>query len=147
MCCQKNRNILRGLKVYFFCHLLSVFCFFAFISCDKQEMIINSWNLQTVLKNGQPLNDSLQFNLIPRYTHYNFYYANSLNVSTFASGQLTSSSNGFYEFTNSSTIRMRFTLLYQRYEITAKIKKLTRNELNLEYEDNGNTYFLKLFAR
>jgi len=110
-------------------------------------MIINSWHLQTVLKNDEPYNDSLLFNLIPKYTYYSFYYANSLNVSTFVNGQYTSSATGFYQFTNNSTIKMTFTLLYQRYEITAKIKKLTRKELNLEYEEDGDIYFLKLFGR
>ena len=145
MCCQKNRNILWRLTPF----LLVPFSllFFTFTSCDKPERIINSWRLQTVLKNDEPFNDSLQFNLIPKYTYYNFYYANSLTVSTFANGQSTSSANGFYEFTSNSTIKMTFTLLYQRYEISAKIKKLNRRELNLEYEEDGDTYFLTLFAR
>jgi hypothetical protein len=129
-----------------FCFLLSAFCLFAFTSCDKEEKLYNYWNLQSVLMNGEPLNDSLQFNLIPYFTYYTFSYASSLEVSTFALGKFMSSSDGFYYFDSKSTIKMRFTLLYTRYDITAKIKKLTRKELNLEYEDNGNTYFLKLYT-
>jgi len=116
------------------------------MSCDKQEMLYNSWNLQKVTMNGEPLNDSLQFNLIPYSTHYTFYYANSLTVRTFALGQITTSSNGYYQLGNNSTLDMHFTILNRTYDINAKIKKLTKRELNLEYEDNGDNYFLKLFA-
>jgi len=157
MCSQKNRNILRRLinrkpqtanrrYSFAFCLLFSAFCLFAFASCDREEKLYNSWNLQTVLMNGEPLNDSLQLNVIPYYTYYTFFYANSLHVQTYSHEQFISSSDGFYQFVNSSTIKMRFTLLYKRYDIEAKIKKLTKKELNLEYEDNGNTYFLKLFT-
>jgi len=135
MCCKKNRNILWGLII-----------FLAFTGCDKEEMLINSWNLQTVLMNNEPLNDSTRFNIIPKYTYYSFYYANSLTVSTLVNGKYTSSSNGSYRFADRSTLTMHFTLLYRTYDVTAEIKKLTRKELHLEYEDNGNTYFLKLYA-
>ena len=156
---QKNWNILRKLEfknlrfknLKKLTNLLLLFPFsfllFTLTSCDRQERIINSWHLQTVLKNNELYNDSSQFNLIPKYTYYDFYYANTLTVRTFVNGQFTSSYNGLYKFTSNSTIEMTFTIFYQRYEITAKIKKLTRNELNIEYEEDGNTYFLKLFAR
>jgi len=109
-------------------------------------MIIGSWNLQAVLVNGEACTDSTQFHLQTKYTYYNFFYMNSLDVRTFANGQPTASSNGFYKFVNNSTLEMRFTLLYQQNEVKAKIKKLTRKELNLEYEDNGDTYLLKLYT-
>jgi lysine/ornithine N-monooxygenase len=109
-------------------------------------MIIKPWNLQTVLMNGEPFSDSLQFHLTPKYTYYFFSYSNSLNVATIVHGGYTESSDGFYEFVDKSTIRMRFTLLYNRHHITAKIKKLTRTELHLEYEEGGGTYYLKLYS-
>jgi hypothetical protein len=58
--------------------------------------------------------------------------------------QITTSSDGFYKIEGSSKLEMRFTILNKRCNIIAKIKKLTKKELNLEYEDKGNTYFLKL---
>ena len=122
------------------------FCLFTFSSCDREEMIMKRWRLQTVLMNDEPLNDSLQFNVIPKYTYYNFFVEHSLVVSTYALGQYTASANGFYKFENRSTLEMRFALLYEQYDIKATIKKLTSRELNLEYENNGNTYFLILFA-
>jgi hypothetical protein len=121
------------------------FFLLTFSSCDKEEMILKSWKLQTVLMNDEPLNDSLQFNLLTTYTYYTFFYANSLTVRTYALGQHTTSADGFYRI-NKSTLEMRFSLLYNRYNISAKIKKLTRRELNLEYTDNGDTYFLKFYA-
>jgi len=115
-------------------------------SCDKEEIIIGSWNLQTVLKNGEVNTDSTQFHLLTMYTYYHFFYFNSVDISTLANGQWTGSADGFYKFINNSTLEMRFTILYQQYAIIAKIKKLTRKELNLEYEDNENTYLLKLYT-
>jgi hypothetical protein len=95
--------------------------------------------------NEEPFNDSLQFNLTPEFTYYTFNYANSLTVKTYALDQYTLSSNGYYRLVNKSTLEMRFSLLYRHYNINAKIKKLTQRELNLEYEDNENTYFLTLY--
>jgi len=69
-----------------------------------------------------------------------------MTVSTYVLGLDISSPDGYYRFLNKSEIEMKFTLLYKRYEINASIKKLTKRELNLEYEDKGNTYFLQLFA-
>jgi len=113
---------------------------------DREERLYGRWNLQTVLMNDEPLNDSMQFNVIPKWTNYKFFYMNSLDVSTVALGQPVSSPDGYYYFSNKSTLEMQYTLLYKRYDISAKIKKLTTNELNLEYTDNGNTYFLQLFS-
>jgi hypothetical protein len=107
---------------------------------------MKSWRLQTVLMNDEPLNDSLQFNVIPKYTYYQFFVENTLSVITYAQEEHIASSSGFYRFENRSTLEMRFSLLYKRYHMKATIKKLTSRELNLEYEDNGNTYFLILFS-
>jgi len=176
MCCQKNWNLFRRLKILLLrvplrnhpvrfastppihwrgispVSLLSallLFCFFTFTSCDKEELIVNSWNLRTVLKNGEPYTDTMQFHLIPKKTNYSFYYSQtgSLFVKTYALNQLATSADGIYYFKDKSTIWMRFTLLYKRCEIEAKIKKLNGRELNLEYKDKeGDTYFMKLYA-
>ena len=148
---QKNRNILRRLikrdfAPYAFCFLLSAFCLFSLSSCDREELLYNTWNLQSVNMNGKPFSDSLQYNLLPTYTYYIFFYANSLTVRTYAMEQITTSSDGFYNLESKSKLEMKFTILNKRYTINAKIKKLTKKELNLEYEDKGNTYFLKLYA-
>ena len=116
-------------------------------SCGKEEMLLGSWNLQTVLMNNEPLNDSLQFNVIPKYTYYTFSFANVLTVQTFALNGNITAPDGFYRLKDKSTLYMRFTLLHKHYDIDAKIKKLNRRELYLEYEYNSNTYFLKLYSR
>jgi len=156
MCSKKNRNIIRRLKKTFTipnrllkmtiivsCFLFSSFC----LSCDKEEMLMNSWTLQSVKVNGNPI-DSLQmkYHLLPKYTYYYFFLENSLNIETLVNGQYTASADGKYKFVNSSTLEMKFTLYDKKSEITSKIKKLTKRELNLEYEENGNKYFLKLYA-
>ena len=168
MCSQKNRNLLRRLKSFkslkslllreplgnkgfysvIFSFLLSAFCLLAFSSCDKEEMLMNKqWQLQSVSVNGEPLNDSLRYNIIPFHTYYNFFYANVLEVSAFIFelGEWRVSSDGFYLF-NNSMIKMSFSILHEEYEMTATIKKLTGRELRLEYVDNGNTYLLKLYS-
>ena len=157
MCRQKNRNILRRLKNKKFvpsclrAFMLSPFLLFSLLlfslsSCDKEEKLYNSWQLQSVKINGESRTDSLQYNLILNYTYYTFFYQNSLTVLTYAMGQITTSSDGYYELAGNSRVKMHFTILNKRYDIDAKIKKLTRKELNLEYEDKGNTYFLKLYT-
>jgi len=154
---QKNRNILRRLEdkkfvpsclraFSFSPFLLFSLLLFSLSSCDKQEMLYNTWQLQSVKVNGQPYTDSVQYNLIPNYTYYYFFYENSLMVRTYAMGQITTSADGFYKLDSKSKLEMRFTILNKRYNINAKIKKLTKKELNLEYEDKGNTYFLKLYT-
>ena len=126
--------------------LLIVFVSFTLSSCDKEERLYGSWRLQTVFMNGDTLNDSLQFNVLPRYTFYTFSFSNNLLVQTYALGIPVSSPDGFYKFENNSTIEMNYTLLYKQYNIKAKIKKLTKRELDLEYDDNGNHYSLVLYA-
>jgi hypothetical protein len=115
--------------------------------CDKEEIIKNRWNLQSVSMNGSPIDSSqMQYHLLPKYTDYVFFMENSLNVETYANGQFTASADGIYKFVNKSTLEMNFTILNKRSSITAKIKKLTKREMNLEYEESGNTYFLMLYA-
>ena len=124
-----------------------IFLLITVSSCYKEEKLYGNWNLQTVLMNGEPLNDSLQFNVIPTYTYYNFSLLNILIVQTYALGEAITAPDGYYHFINNSTINMKYTLLYQKYDIDAKIKKLNGRELHLEYEDKGNIYFLKLYSR
>jgi len=120
---------------------LLLFFLFTLTSCDKEEKLYNTWNLQSVSKNGEPFSDSTQLHLIPNHTYYTFHLANLFEV--YASG--IKSHQGFYLLENSS-LKIRFTLEYRRIEIEAKIKKLTRKELNFEYKDKEDTYFLKLYG-
>ena len=147
MCSKKNWNLLRGLK-HASCFLLFALGFLSFMSCDKQEMLQNRWNLESVSVNGSPIDSAhMKFHLLPKYTYYIFFLENSLNIATLANGQYTESADGYYKFADRSTLEMRFKILGQpKQDIKAKIKKLTNKELNLEYTDNGDTYFLKLYT-
>ena len=140
MRCKKNWNILWRLEI-----LLLVFVFFG---CgDNEEKLYGSWRLQSVKMNGEALDDTLQYNVIPKYTFYTFFYANALIVQTYAMEQDIITSDGSYAFKNNSTIYMRFTLFDKLYDISdAKIKKLTRRELNLEYTYRDNDYFLIFYS-
>jgi len=117
------------------------------VGCDKEDKLYGTWHLQVVKMNGAPLNDSLQFNVIPFNTYYTFFYANVLNIKTYSLGKTIESPTGKYYLKKNSTLDMQYSLLYETYNITAKIKKLNRNELILEYEDKGNNYYLKLYSR
>jgi len=112
-------------------------------------MIVNKrWHLNSVLMNGEPYNDSTQFNIIPKYTYYYFSYLNVLEVSTLVDEQPVISANGKYFFKDRSTLELEFTLKYQKYKIdSVNIVKLNNKEMNLEYDFKGNTYFLKFFSR
>ena len=132
-------------KVFFLLFPFS-FLLFCFTNCDKEETLMNRWNLQYVSVNGSSLTDSSQYHLLTRYTDYVFFIENRLTVDTYAYGQYTSSADGYYKLSNKSTLEMRFRIFDQINNITAKIKKLNRKELHLEYTDNGNTYFLKLYT-
>jgi len=170
---QKNRNILRrlthqifqmvnripllrvplknkGLRYKVFL-LLSPFSFllFCFSSCDPEEMIVNkTWHLDSTLVNGELYTDSTQFNIIPKYTYYFFGHGNVLEIKTIVDEQQVTSPNGKYFFKDRSTLKLEFTLKYQKYKIdSVNIVKLTNKEMNLEYNYKGNTYFLKFFPR
>jgi hypothetical protein len=151
MCRQKNWNIFRRLNKtpWLLACLFAGLLFLAniFSGCgDKEERLYGRWRLQTTFMNGDTLKDSLQYNIIPERTVYDFFYENILTVSTFINGVPISSADGFYTFKDNSTINMRYTIRYQLYDITAKIKKLTRRELNLEYTDKGNKYLLIFYT-
>jgi len=172
MDCKKNRNILRrlihqiritvnrilllrepfenkGLRNIFLLFCSSAFLLFCFTSCDPEEMIVNkSWHLDSALMNGELYTDSTQFNIIPKYTNYFFSHGNALEIRTIVDGQQVTSPNGKYFFKNRSTLKMEFTLKYQKYKIdSVNIVKLTNKEMNLEYDYKGNTYFLRFFPR
>jgi len=108
---------------------------------------MNRWNLQSVTVNGEPIDSlTMQYHLLPKYTDYVFFYEESLSVDTYANGQFTSSADGAYRFINKSTLEMKFTILNKKNDISAKIKKMTKREMNLQYEKDGNIYFLKLYT-
>jgi hypothetical protein len=108
---------------------------------------MNRWNLQSVKVNGSPIDSAqMKYHLLPKYTDYVFFVEPNFVVDTYINGQYTSTADGYYKFVSSSTLEMKFTLYNKKSEIKAKIKKLTRRELNLEYKENGVTYFLKLYA-
>jgi hypothetical protein len=132
--------------------------------CDKEDLILGSWNLQHVFINGEEIkepeepeeseepeksNKPEEFNLILNKTYYHFHVGNSLNVTTITNnGEPLSSLDGYYIFTNKvkSKIEMKFALKYKRYHIFAIIKKLTRKEMHMEYEQNGDHYLLKFYT-
>ena len=108
---------------------------------------MNRWTLQSVTINSTPIDSTqIQYHLLTKYTDYVFFMENSLCIDTYVNGQFTSSADGAYKFVNKSTLEMKFTILNKRKEITAKIKKLTKREMNLQYEEGKDTYFLKLYA-
>jgi len=95
--------------------------------------------------NGEPLNDTSQYNVIPKYTTYTFFLQHSFAIRTYALGQTLTSTEGSYRL-KGKNINIKYTILYKRYNIEATITKLSRRELNLEYVDKENTYFLKLYT-
>jgi len=118
------------------------------MSCDKSDILLGVWNLQGVSINDKEVIDSDEYHLKLFVTNYYIYYYNSLNIRTVVDGQTWETPNGFYNYNHiNKTLQMKFTLMDQRSEINAKIKKLSKNEMRLEYEKDGNIYLLKLFSR
>ena len=130
----------------FYLFVLLPFFLFTFSSCDKEERLYGRWRLQEAYMNGDTLNDSTQYNVISKKTTYTFFYYNILTVSTDALETSISSTDGHYSFINKSTINLRYSIMYNVYNIDAKINKLSRNELNLEYDDKGNHYLLIFYT-
>ena len=119
------------------------------MSCDKSEVLRGTWNLQSVFINDKEVTDSDEYHLILYYTYYIYFYdEKTLDIKTVVDGQQWGAPNGFYSYNyRNKTLQMNFTLMDQRSEINAKIKKLSRNEMRLEYEKDGNIYLLTLFSR
>jgi hypothetical protein len=143
---KKNWHIFWRLKIIYIILLISCFSgLFISGSCDKEELLYGRWYLQSSLVNGEPLTDSTQYNILPKYTYYTFFYEQTLTITTYALRIVQNSTEGFYSIKN-STLTMKYTLPPKRYEITAKIKMLTKRELKIEYDYNGNTYLLDFFS-
>jgi len=160
MCCKKNWNLIRRLThrspQTAHCKPLTAFCLLLFAcclsSCDKEDLLYGRWNLQGVSINGKTVENPEEYYLRLLYTNYIFGLSNTLTISTVANidenPQILTSPDGLYLYNyKKSTLDLKFTLLYTRTSIEAKVKKLNNKEMKLEYTKDGNLYLLQLYAR
>lgn len=115
--------------------------------------IIGSWKVHSTYFNGTPL-DSTNINVLDSTglyannpgTYYYIYADHILNVMAYHNGDFRQSTFSTWVLLNKNTqLALDFTILGRRYSYTADITKLTRKELNYEYDDeDGNHWRLEL---
>ena len=120
--------------------------FLSFYTPEKR--LITTWSLQKVYRNGeQTTTPEWYANQIG--TYYTFHAYGPLVVTTYHNGTLRESYTGSWQFQNNEKeLKINFILLDVSYSYIAKIKKLSKTDLEYEYTDiNGNLWRLVLYAQ
>jgi hypothetical protein len=115
---------------------------------SPEKRLINTWTVQKVFRNEVATSN-------PEYlanqlgTYYGFHAYGTLVVNCYYEGTFRESYTGSWKFfDNYKKIEIQFLLLDVSYKYTAKIKKLSRSELEYEYtDDNGVKWRLIMYAQ
>ena len=132
---------------------------FIFSSCEiypegklsifsSEYRLVNVWEVSKSYKNGVEVTETEHTGFAPR-TYYYIYgdhvlrvmarYNNEIRESTYATWVLD---------TKSKTIQFNYTLIGKRYFFTANIRKLSRQELIIEFNDeNSDRWRLEMLAQ
>jgi len=115
---------------------------------SPEYRIIGSWQLNHCYLNGTEV-DSTAYTANNSGNYYYIYADYVMSVMAYYNGEIRQSTFGTWYLQNDSKeLVLSFTLLGKRYSYTADVKKLTRKELNFEYDDaDGNHWRLELGSR
>ena len=128
--------------------LLLGFVAVCFTSCypegtkiSPEYRIINAWRVSNVYLNGESVeNADLQANRPGVY--YNMYADHILTVMLYYNGQVRESTFSLWRLQDNNTqLALDFTILGHHYQYTAKVMKLTKKELIVEYDDEDHNHW------
>lgn len=110
---------------------------------QPEDRIVGYWKLADVYKNGNDIDSTgiLPFN---PGSYYAFFTERMLSVSALSADSTIwyESVNGAWEFSNKEKdVEILFILKNKKYRYVAEIKKLTRNELIYEFNDDHGDHW------
>lgn len=111
---------------------------------SPEYRIIGSWKLQHTYLNGTEV-DTTEYHANMPGTYYYFYADHILNVMASHNGEIRQSTFSTWVLQEKNKkLAIDFTILGRHYTYTADIQKLTRKDLNYEYDDaEGNHWRLE----
>ena len=128
--------------------LLFTSCYDEGSKINPEERIVGVWELSHTYLNGEEIDSTTYYANKPG-TYYYIYADHIMTVMALYNGQIRESSFSTYYFSNKyQNITVDFSLLGRRYQYTAAIKKLSRKQFFIEYDDaNENHWRLEMNSR
>ncbi|MCR4737970.1 MAG: hypothetical protein K5846_07385 [Bacteroidales bacterium] len=137
---MKPRKILFAILLGFVA-LFCTSCYPESTKINPEYRIVNAWKVVHVYLNGETIEDAdLQANRPGVY--YNMYADHILTVMLYYNGQVRESTFSTWVLQDKNTqLALDFTILGHHYEYVAKVMKLTKKELILEYDDENHNHW------
>jgi hypothetical protein len=131
----------------------------AFSSCESypegvpsfyssEYRIVNSWQVSHTYLNGVEIDSTEYIGYAPS-TFYYMYADHVMSLTGIRNGQLRQSSFATYILdAKAKTIKFDYTFFGKHYDFTADIKRLSRKEFFIEFDDEyGDHWRLEMFSR
>ncbi len=141
-------NKLAKICVALLCGITAVLC----TSCENlfsiDYRIVKSWQVSHTYLNGEEIDSTEYIGYAPK-TFYYIYADHVMSVMARYGNDYRESSFAFWVADQKKkTINFQYTFFGKEYDFTAKILKLTKSELLIEFDDEkGNHWKLQMFSR
>jgi len=142
---MKNKS-----KLYIF--LLAIAASVTFTGCDElfsmEYKIVGMWQVSHTYLNGESIDSSEYIGYSPGSCYY-MYADHVMSVRALYNGEYRESTFGTYVLDQKAkTIEINYSLYGQRYHSVADIKRLTKKDFFIEFNDEyGDHWRLELFTR
>ncbi|MDY6348163.1 MAG: hypothetical protein SPL42_07035 [Bacteroidales bacterium] len=115
---------------------------------SSEYRIVNVWQVSNTYKNGEKITNTEHAGFAPGSFYY-IYADHILRVLAVHNGEIRESTFATWILdTKSKTVEFNYTLVGKRYHFTADIRKLSRREFTIEFNDENNDHWrLELFSR
>ena len=130
------------------CGIAAIVC----VSCENlfsiEYRIVRSWQVSHTYLNGEEIDSTEYIGYAPK-TFYYIYADHVMSVMARYGNDYRESSFAFWVVDQKKkTINFQYTFFGKEYDFTAKILKLTKSELLIEFDDEkGNHWKLQMFSR
>lgn len=134
--------------VVLICGIAAVTC----TSCENlfsvEYRIVGSWQVSHTYLNDVEIDSTEYIGYAPQ-TYYYIYADHVMSVMARYDGEYRESSFAMWVADQKKkTLNFQYTFFGREYDFTAKILKLNRNELTIEFDDEkGNHWKLQMFSR
>jgi len=139
--------------------IVAVMAAVAFTSCENypegvpsfyssEYRIVGAWQVAHTYLNGVEI-DSTDYVAYTPTTYYYMYADHVMSLTGIYNGELRQSSFATYIIDpKSKTIQFNFSFFGKRYNFTADIRRLSRKEFFIEFDDEyGDHWRLEMFSR